>query len=410
MLPSLHLSRRVLLGAGLAAPAIIGKAAAAEAPVKIGVLTALTGEYADAAGYGSVAATKLAVEDFIASAKPNFKIDVVPGDMLDKPDIGVTVARTWFDQDGVDMVVDMPNSAVALAVASLTREKNKVALFSGAGSDKLTGSACSPNHIQWSYDTWSIPHATASAVVKEGGDSWFFIAADYAYGHALVDSCTTFVKAAGGKALGTVAFPFPDTSDFSSYLVQAQASGAKIVAMAMSGGNLINCIKQAHEFGLTQGGQKIIGLGILETTLHSLGLEAAQGLIYASPFEWQLNDGTKAWAKRFAPLYRDTMPTYIHAGCYAATLHYLKAVNALGVAKAKTDGALTVAKMKELPVQDPLFSNSSIRSDGRTLHDMFLFQVKTPAESQSAWDYSKVLQTIPAAEAFRPLSEGGCKI
>jgi branched-chain amino acid transport system substrate-binding protein len=330
--------------------------------------------------------------------------------MLDKPDIGVALARGWYDRDGVDMIVDMPNSAVALGVATVTREKNKVALYSGAGTDKLTGSACSPNHVQWTYDTWALPHAATTEVIHDGGTTWFFITADYAFGHALVDTSREFIKAAGGNLVGEVAFPFPDTSDFSSYLVQAQTSGAKVVAMAMSGGNLINCIKQAHEFGITQSGQRIVGLGILITVLHSLGLDSAQGLLYADPFYWDLNDGTRAWSQKFAPRYRGMMPTYIHAGCYSATLHYLKAVEALGPDKAKADGGLTVAKMKELPVQDPLFSHSSIRPDGRKIHDMFLYRVKTPAESRSAWDFNTLLRVIPAEHAFRPLSEGGCKI
>ncbi|MDR3531986.1 MAG: ABC transporter substrate-binding protein [Rhodopila sp.] len=411
----LTLSRRRLLTTGaaipLATPAIVANAAVAGGPaVRIGVLTALSGEYTDAAGYGSVEGTKMAVEDFIAEYKPGFTIEVVPGDMLDKPDIGITLARTWYDQDGIDMIVDMPNSAVALGVATVTREKNKVAMFVSAGADKLTGSACSPNHLQWLYDTWSIPHVTTTAVIADGGDSWFFITADYAYGHAMVDSCTTFIKAGGGKVLGDRAFPFPDTSDFSFYLLQGQASGAKILALAMSGGNLINCIKQAHEFGITRSGQRIVGLGILMTTLHALELETAQGLVYADPFYWDLNDGTRAFSKRFAPRYRKMMPTMLHAGCYSATLHYLKAVAAMGVDKAKADGAAAVAQMKAIPPRDPLFSNASIRPDGRKIHDMFLYQVKTPAESRYAWDYCNVRRTIPAAEAFRPIAEGGCKM
>lgn len=411
---ALIVSRRRVLAAGaaipLATPAIIRNAAAGGPSVRIGVLTALSGEYADAAGYGSVEGTKMAVEDFIAENKPGFGIEIVPGDMLDKPDIGITLARRWYDQEGIDMVVDMPNSAVALGVATVTREKNKVALFVGAGVDKLTGSACSPNHIQWLYDTWAIPHATVTAVLADGGDNWYFITADYAYGHALVDSCTAFLKTGGGTVLGDRAFPFPDTSDFSSYLVQAQASRAKIVALAMSGGNLINCIKQAHEFGITQGGQKIVGLGILMTTLNALGAESAQGLVYADSFYWDRNEGTRAFSKRFQPRYRNLMPTMLHAGCYSATLHYLKAVAAMGVDKAKADGAGTVAQMKKIAPKDPLFDNAAIRPDGRKIHDMYLYQVKTPAEAHYPWDFCHIRRTIPAAEAFRPLAEGGCRM
>ena len=412
---ALIVSRRRVLAAGaaipLATPAIIRNATAAGGPsVRIGVLTALSGEYADAAGYGSVEGTKMAVEDFIADHKPGFGIEIVPGDMLDKPDIGITLARRWYDQEGIDMVVDMPNSAVALGVATVTREKNKVALFVGAGVDKLTGSACSPNHIHWLYDTWAIPHATVTAVLADGGDSWYFITADYAYGHALVDSCTTFLKAAGGKVAGDLAFPFPDTADFSSYLVQAQASRSKIVALAMSGGNLINCIKQSHEFGIAKGGQKLVGLGILITTLNALGAEAAQGLVYADSFYWDRNDGTRAFSKRFQPRYRNLMPTMLHAGCYSATTHYLKAVAAMGVDKAKADGAATVAQMKAITPKDPLFDNAAIRPDGRKIHDMYLYQVKTPAEARHPWDFCHIRRTIPAAEAFRPLAEGGCKM
>jgi branched-chain amino acid transport system substrate-binding protein len=409
----LALSRRRLLAAGaaipLATPAIVANAAVPGAPaVRIGVLTALTGEYADASGYGSVEGTKMAVEDFIAEHQPGFRIEVVPGDMQDKPDIGVTLARSWFDQDGIDVAVDMPNSAVALAVATLTREKNKVALFVGAGTDKLTGSACSPNHLHWAYDTWAIPHATTTAVIADGGDTWFFITADYAYGHALVDGCMPFIKAAGGKVVGDRGFPFPDTSDFSSYLVQAQASGAKVLALAMSGSGLINCIKQSQEFGNTRMGQRVVGLGILLTTLHSLGLEAAQGLVYSDSFYWDLNAGTRAFAKRFAPRYRNLMPTMLHAGCYSATLHYLKTAHDMGAAEAKKDGVATVNRMKKMPVEDECFGKTTIREDGRNLVPAYLFEVKSPAESKGPWDYFKLVVTTPPDEAARPLADGHC--
>jgi branched-chain amino acid transport system substrate-binding protein len=374
--------------------------------VKVGVLTALTGEYSDAAG--SVQSVQMAAEDFNRDKRPDFKIEVLAGDMLDKPDIGIEVARTWFDRDGVDAVIDMPNSAVALGVATLVKDKNKVAMFTGPGTAALTGKACGPNHVHWDYDTWSTAKATAAALLAEGADTWFFITADYAFGHAYESDTTEFVKQGGGKVLGSVAFPFPETSDFSSYLVQAQASGAKVVGLCMSGGNLVNCIKQANEFGLVKGGQRLAGLGVLITLIHSLGLEDGQGLTYVDSFYWDRTEATRAFSRRFAPRFRNFMPNMLHAGSYSAATHYFEAVQALGVEKAR-DGRGTIAQMKAMPITDPLFSNPSLRRDGRMICDMFLQRVKAPADSHYPWDYSTILRTIPAVEAFRPVG-GGCTL
>jgi branched-chain amino acid transport system substrate-binding protein len=375
--------------------------------LKIGVLSALTGEYSDAAG--SVQSAQMAAEDFARDRKPDFKIEILAGDMLDKPDIGIGVARTWFDRSDVDAVIDVPNSAVALGLATMVKDKNKVAMFTGPGTAALTGKACGPNHVHWDYDTWSTAKATAAALMAEGADSWFFITADYAFGHAFENDTTDFVKQGGGKVLGSVAFPFPETSDFSSYLLQAQASGAKVVALCMSGGNLVNCIKQAHEFGLVKGGQRIAGLGVLLTLIHALGLEDGQGLTYCDSFYWDRTEATRAFAKRFAPRFRNFMPNMLHAGAYSATTHYIEAVQALGIEKAR-DGRAAVEQMKAMPVTDPLFSNASLRRDGRMICDMFLQRVKAPAQSRYPWDYTTILSTIPAKDAFRPIGLGGCAL
>jgi branched-chain amino acid transport system substrate-binding protein len=382
-----------------AAPAM-----AQQVSVKIGVLNDRSGVYADISGVGSEWAAKRAVEDFGAAAK-GIKVEVVAADHLNKPDVGANIARQWIDVDKVDAIVDVPTSSVALAVNSLVREKNKVHLNSGAATSDLTGKACSPNTVHWTYDTWALANGTGNAIVKQGGDTWFFLTADYAFGHALERDTAAVVEKAGGKVLGRVRVPFPGT-DFSSFLLQAQSSGAKVIGLANAGGDTINSIKQAAEFGITQGGQSLAGLLIFVTDIHALGLKAAQGLVFTGPWYWNQDDNSREFSKAyFADLKR--MPGYTVAGVYSSVIHYLKAVEAL---KDASDGAKVVAKMKEMPTDDKLMGKGSIRIDGRKIHDMYLFEVKKPEESKAAWDYYKLRATIPAAEAWRPLEEGGCEL
>jgi branched-chain amino acid transport system substrate-binding protein len=373
--------------------------------IKIGVLNDMSGLYADLSGQGAVVAAKMAVEDFGAAAK-GMKVEIVGADHQNKPDVGSNIARTWFDRDNVDVIVDVPTSSVALAVNEIAREKNKVFLVSGAAASDLTGPKCSPNTVHWTYDTWALANGTGKAMVKTGGDTWFFITADYAFGKALERDTTEVVQANGGKVLGSVRHPFPGT-DFSSFLLQAQASKAKVIGLADAGGDTINAIKQAAEFGITQGGQSLAGLLVFISDIHALGLQTAQGLVLTEAFYWDQNDASRAFAKRFAPQFKNNMPTMVQAGVYSAVLHYLKAVEAL---KSDADGKAVVAKMKELPTDDPLFGKGTIRADGRKVHDMYLFEVKKPSESKGAWDYYKLRATIPAAEAFRPMKDGGCPL
>jgi branched-chain amino acid transport system substrate-binding protein len=373
--------------------------------VKIGVLSDMSSLYADIGGPGSLAAAKMAVEDYQKAHHPKFKIEVVGGDHLNKPDVGSQIARKWYDDEGVDAIVDVPNSGVALAVSQVTREKNKAFIGSGPGSSDLTGSKCSPNTIHWVYDTWMLANGTGTAVVKTGGDTWFFITADYAFGHALERDATNAVKKAGGKVLGGVKVPL-NTQDFSSFLLQAQASKAKIIGLANAGGDTINSIKQAAEFGIVKGGQHLAGLLVFISDVHGIGLEKAQGLILTENFYWDLNDKTRAWSKRFAAVDNGKMPTMVHAGVYTSVLEYLAAVSAIN----SDDGGKVIAQMKKEPFDDPLFGKSHVREDGRNIHDAYLFQVKTPAESKGPYDYYKLLATIPADEAFRPLKEGGCSL
>src|SRR6516165_1648304 len=384
---------------------LVSSSVQAQTTVKIGVLNDMSGPYADSAGLGAVAAARLAVEDFGTESKA-IKVEVVSADHQNKPDVGSNIARVWLDVDKVDVIVDVPNSSVVLAVNEIVREKNKVLLVSSGATSELTGSRCSPNTVHWTYDTWALANATGKVTVKSGGDTWFFITADNAFGHALAHDTASVVEANGGKVLGEVRVPL-NTSDFSSFLLQAQQSKAKIIGLANGGGDTINSIKQAAEFGLTGSGQKVAGLRVLVTDVHSLGLRTAQGLTFTESFYWDRTDGSRAFAKRFAPLYKGNMPTELQAGVYAAVLHYLKAVEAL---KSAADGKAVVAKMKEMPTDDPLFGKGSIRADGRKIHDMYLFEVKTPDESKGQWDYYKQLAIIPAAEAFRPLREGNCPL
>jgi branched-chain amino acid transport system substrate-binding protein len=399
---SLLLSAALALGLAVLSPA--AKAQISDDVVKIGVLNDRSGLYADLSGEGSVVAAQMAVEDFDAAGK-GLKVEIISGDHQNKPDIGSSIARQWIDVDKVDVIVDVPTSSVALAVNEVVREKKKAFLVSGAAASDLTGKACSPNTIHWTYDTWALANGTGKAIVKTGGDTWFFITADYAFGQALERDTTAVVQANGGKVLGSVRHPL-STADFSSFLLQAQSSGAKIIGLANAGGDTINSIKQAAEFGITSGGQNLAGLLVFLTDVHSIGLQTAQGLILTESFYWDLNDQTRAWSKRFSERHDGKYPTMVQAGVYASVLHYLKAVEALK----GDDGTAVIAKMKELPTDDPLFGKGSIRVDGRKIHDMYLFQVKKPEESKGEWDVYNLRATIPAAEAFRPLDQGNCPL
>ncbi len=372
--------------------------------IKIGVLNDQSSLYADAGGKGSVVAAQMAVEDFDAAAK-GLKVEIISADHQNKPDVGAAIAREWYDVGKVDAIVDVPNSGVALAVSQITREKGRALIASAPATSDLTGKACSPNTVAWTYDTWMLAHATGSAIVKTGGDTWFFLTADYAFGDALERDTAQVVVAAGGKVLGSVRHPL-NTSDFSSFLLRAQGSGAKVIGLANAGSDATNAIKQAAEYGIVKGGQSLAGLLLFLSDVHALGLSTAQGLILTEAFYWDLNDQTRAFAKRFAARNGGTYPTMIHAGVYAGVLHYLKAVAALN----SDDGTKVVAKMKELPTDDPLFGKGSIRADGRKLHPVYLFEVKNPSESNGPWDFYKLRATIPADQAFRPLSEGGCPL
>jgi branched-chain amino acid transport system substrate-binding protein len=393
----------MLLGT-VAAALLAGTAFAQDDTVKIGVLNDRSGVYADITGEGSVVAARMAVEDFKAEEK-GLKVEIVSADHQNKPDIGSNIARQWYDVEGVDAIFDVPTSSVALAINEITRDENKVFVNSGAATSELTGKACSPNTVHWTYDTWQLAHGTGSAMVEAGGKTWFFITADYAFGHQLEQDTSAVVEASGGEVLGAVRAPFPGT-DFSSFLLQAQASGANVIGLANAGGDTINSIKQASEFGIVQGGQALAGLLVFITDVKALGLDTAQGLVLTSSFYWDLNDQTREWSKRFQEA-TGQMPTMVQAGVYAGVLHYLKAVEALGSAD---DGAAVVAKMKELPTEDPLFGKGTIREDGRKLHDSYLFRVKSPDQSEGEWDLYEVVATIPADKGFRPLEEGGCPL
>lgn len=372
--------------------------------VKIGVLNDRSGIYADLSGEGSVIAARMAVEDFGAADK-GINVEIISADHQNKPDVASNIARQWYDTDGVDLIVDVPTSSAALAVSEVTREKDKVFINSGAGSTALTGAQCSPNTIHWTYDTYALAKGTGGAMVEQGKKNWYFITADYAFGHSLEEETTKVVEAAGGTVMGTARHPFPGT-DFSSYLLQAQSSGADVIGLANAGGDTVNAIKQAAEFGITQAGQSLAGLLIFITDVNALGLEAAQGLVLTEAFYWDLNDETRAWSDRFAAENGGKKPTMVHAGVYSSVLHYLKAVEA-------TDGKVTadlMASMKATPTSDPLMGEGAVREDGRTIHDMYLFQVKTPGESAGPWDYYTLLATIPADQAFRPMEDGGCSL
>jgi branched-chain amino acid transport system substrate-binding protein len=395
-----------MLVLALVALVAVGPASAqmSDGVIKIGVLNDQSSLYADLAGQGSVVAARMAVEDYGAEKK-GLKVEIISADHQNKPDVGSQIARQWFDADKVDVIVDVPNSGVALALNQIARDKGKALLVSGAATADLTGKACSPNTIHWTYDTWALANGTGNAIVKTGGDSWFFLTADYAFGHALERDTEAVVTKAGGKVLGKVRHPL-NTQDFSSFLLQAQASKAKIIGLANAGGDTTNAIKQGSEFGIVRGGQNFAGLLVFITDVHALGLPTAQGLIMTETFYWDMNDKTRAFAKRFAERDRGIHPTMIHAGVYSAVTHYLKAVEALK----NDDGTKVIAKMKDTPTDDPLFGKGTIRPDGRKVHPAYLFEVKRPNESKGAWDYYKLRATIPAEQAFRPVDQGECPL
>jgi len=395
------------MAAGLALGVGMGSAAwAAEPPpVKIGVLTDMSGNYASMGGAGSVAAAKLAIETCLAAECKGMKIDLVSADNQNKADVGASRAREWFDRDGVTAIADLTNSAVALAVQGIAREKNKVVMFSGPATTALTNKECSPVGFHWMFDTYSQSVGGAKATIDAGGKSWFFITVDYAFGHSLEADTSQRVKSLGGTVSGSVRHPL-NAPDFASYLLQAQSSKAQVVALANGGQDTVNAVKQAREFGVVEGGQKLVSLLIFLSDLRALGLTNAQGLTYVDGFYWNFDDASRAWSDRFAKAFGGLKPTMTQAGVYSSVLHYLRAVAATG----STDGKVVADKMRTLPIDDPIMRNASIRPDGRVIHDMYLYQVKKPAESKGEWDYSTLLATIPAKDAFQPLANSTCAL
>ena len=393
------MKKALLLASALVLAAPLG-AGAAEIPVKIGVLTDMSSGYADLSGKGSVDAARMAVEDF-DPAKHGMKVEIVGADHQNKPDVGSGIARQWYDSEHVDAIADVPNSGVALAIAQLTHEKNKVFLASGPATSDLTGKKCSPNTVHWTYDTWSLAHGTGAAIVRNGGKTWFFLTADYTFGKTLEADTSAVVTAAGGKVLGDVRHPI-NTADFSSYLLQAQASKAQVIGLANAGADTSNSIKQAAEFGIVKGGQRLAGLLVFLTDVHAIGLPIAQGLTITTSFYWDHDPKTRAFAERFGKRNGGKMPTMVQAGVYSSVLHYLEAVKKVGSA---ADGAKVVAAMKTMKWDDPLFGPTYLRADGRAMHRTFLVEVKKPSESKAPYDYYKILTTIPTEQSFRPLAE-----
>ena len=407
----MDLSRRLLLGSAAAGAAVLGRKSRAQAPgLKIGVLTDMSGTYRDVAGPSAVAAVHQALEEFGVGGGSGLTVEVLTADHQNKPDIAANTAREWCDRDGVDMIVDGVNSACGLAIAGVAKEKNKVYVNNGAATSDLTGPQCNANTIHWAYDTYMLAKSTGGAMVKSGGTSWFFITADYTFGHTLERETTAFITAAGGKVLGSLSYPFPTTTDFSSQLLQAQTSGAKVIGLASAGVDTSNQVKQAHEFGIQQAGIKLAGLLTFITDVHAIGLDIAQGLTITNSFYWDANPRTRAFSERIKAKLPGARPGMVPAGDYASVLHYMKVVKAMGVAGAKADGAATVARMKAMPTEDDAFGPGKIREDGRVLHPSFLWEVKSPAESKYPWDYLKLIATTPAGEAFRPLDKGGCSL
>ena len=402
-------SRRTLLAGAAAATSWRGARADTVETVRIGVLTDLSGQYRDNSGPTSVLAAHQAVEDFKPESH-GFKVEILAADHQQKPDIGAAIARQWFDRDGVDAVADVNNTAIALAVDNVAKEKNKVVLITGAASADLTGKYCNANAIHFAPDTYGDSHSTGNAVLKAGGDSWFLILPDYAFGHALADETRRLVEAGGGKVVGSAAYPFPGTTDFSSFLLQAQSSGAKVVGLCNTGGDMENCVKQGHEFGLAGQGVRVVSMFGFITEVKSMGLDIAQGLLVSETFYWDLNERTRAFSKRFLVKSPTNYPSSLHAAAYAGVTHYMKAVAEMGAAKARASGVEAIATMKRLPTDDDCFGKNVIRADGRFLCPVYLFQAKTPAQSRSPWDVFNLVATTPGDTAFRPLSDKACAL
>ena len=399
------LNRRTLLAAAAATPVLAGRRARAQArPVRIGVLNDQTGPYRDIGGMLTVNAVKQAVAEFGGG----MQVEVLAADHQNKPDIGVGIARQWFDQEGVSLILDVPNSSVGLAVNNVAREKNRAYVNTGAATGDLTGSQCTPSTIHWSYDTYMLAHSTGGAMVAAGGDSWYFVTADYVFGQQLQRDTSQFVTQAGGKVAGSSLYPFPGTTDFSSFLLSAQNSGAKVLGLCNAGADTVNSIKQANEFGLTRK-MKVAALLMFIGDVHGLGLEAAQGLYLTESFYWDMNDRTRAFTKRFQSRMPGIVPNMTNAGAYSGTLHFLKAVQALGASRV-TDGAAVVAQMKAMPTDDDAYGPGTIRADGLALFPSYLFEVKSPTESKYAWDYYKQVVATPADKAWKPLAEAGCAL
>jgi branched-chain amino acid transport system substrate-binding protein len=406
--------RQVLAGGAAAGAAVIAPTSRVWAQprdqvIRIGVLADFSGPYRSTSGPTSLAAAQQAVED-LGVAQRGLRVEVIQGDHQNRPDVALALARRWVDQDGVDMICETNNSAVALAVANLVKEKDRIQLSSGAASSALTGAQCSTHTIQWTYDTWMFANVVGGASVRSGGDSWYFVTADYAFGHQLERDTGQFVQKAGGRVLGSVRYPFPGTSDFSSFLLQAQASRAKVVGLGMAAADMVNCVKQAHEFGLTRRGQQLAGMIMFVQDIRGIGLEAAQGMLLSEVFYHDLNDRTRGLAQRIMRRTPDNMPSQEQAGTYSCVIHYLKAVMEVGAARAKASGIEVINVMKRMPTDDDAFGPGRVREDGRKIHPAYLFEVKKPEESRGLWDFYKLRATVPAEEAFRPLSEGGCPL
>jgi branched-chain amino acid transport system substrate-binding protein len=397
----------IRLGAVALGLALAASAAQADSKLKIGILNDQSGPLADLTGASSVLAVRMAIEDFRPEAH-GLQVEVISADHQNKPDIGSNITRGWFDNDAVDVVMDVPNSSVALAVNTLVAERNKVVIFGGAGSSDLTGSQCTPNTVHWTYDTWGQAHAIAESLVKAGDTSWFFLTADYAFGHALERDSAEVVKANGGSVIGVARYPSP-AADFSSYLLRAQSSGAKAVALANTGADTITSVKQAQEFGIPQSGQKVVTMLITLGDVHAIGLATAAGIIATEPWYWDQDEASRAFAKRYAARFNGRYPASGQAGMYSATIHYLKAAAAMK-ADSVHDGRAVVAKMREIPIDDVLYGRGEVRADGRATHAMYVYQVKSPAESKGPFDYFKTLSRIPPEDAFRRLSESACKL
>ncbi|WP_442796429.1 ABC transporter substrate-binding protein [Pandoraea sp. XJJ-1] len=392
-------------GASLGLMSMAGMAQLPDRPVKVGVLTDMSGPYSAMGGAGSVAAAQMAIDDCLAAECKGMKIALVSADNQNKADVAANKAREWFDRDNVDAIADLTNSAAALAVQKIAMDKQRVTLFSGPATTRLTNEDCSPTGFHWMFDTYSQSAATARAVVGDGGKSWYFITVDYAFGHSLEKDAADIVKTLGGTVLGRSRHPL-NASDYASFLLQAQSSKAQVVALANGGQDTVNALKQAREFGIVQRGQKLAALLVFLSDVHALGLNTAQGLMFTDGFYWDQDDASRVWSARFQKKYKDLKPTMVQAGVYSSVLHYLRAV----AASQSVDAKVVAQKMREMPIRDPIMHNASIRPDGRVIHDMYLFRVKSPAESKGPWDYYTKVATVPATEAFQPLSKSTCSL